>query len=1325
MEVAEASFWELYGGKEGNKSTSEMRHILPRWTRLTWEACGNQQLWAKDDSDVPRDEEIQEREEPWLVSILGNGERCQGAVLSNWWVLTAASCFLLMKPSYVELITTGGHISTITVSQFLSHRGFSSWARPPVNDMALVMLSQPIDLRSRDIWPVCVPDRKNTSLMLEHCRIHKRDQNDSKQRLERIGVYMLEMSECTTEWPGTSDEWNICMARKTNSESDCMVPVGSPVLCHDPDSGHWELRGIVSQSSTNCSSPILASQIIPHLEWLWEERILKNPVSPSLEYTENTHSIDVSLATEESLTTTRQSWDTFQTHEEEDTAHEEEETAHEEEETAHEEHATPLTEDPFDTSVETSLETAIETSLETPITTEQSPPTDVQLPAIFPFKGHIFGIPPTATKVQQSLSKVMTEATAGYSEPVDLIVQPSASATNSTIFIAYPTAKRLSPVTSSQIKLPVISTVTKSPVTSTKTNSPVISTVTKSPVTSTKTNSPVISTVTKSPVTSTRTNSPVISTVTKSPVTSTRTKSSVTSTKTKPPVKSKRTKSPVTSKRTKSPITSTTIKSPVTSTVIKSPVTTTTTKLPVTTTTTKLPETPTRRESPPQTSTLRAAKIIILARSTVKKSPTTRRTSTTASSKAYMTTNKQPYVISSKKHLSHIIIRPLAKKSTRITPTTSHSTSTVLAVMHLQHVIVIPATTRTSLTSPVSKKVPPVDPPSPKPTVEMSLASPFIATRPHFPKNKFEETMTPTPPLALFTSPNAAVPTTPLFLPRVRMTMEQCEMALEWNSVSQTYQLNKMADLMGHKIGCGLRPGFLAHCPGCLEAEAGEFPWVVSLTLSIQHFCAGSILNPWWILTTANCANLIKDSEALVLVQAGLVDLSEGTGSVPVRQALTHPDALANKDLHNLGLLQLQKPLEFGPHVAPVCISDTAHVMDDFRDCWLPSWTVLQGGPTRLLRRPLTILSVSSCSRPEEKLSKAVFCIKAQKDQGQSCKGDVGSPLICPDPKGGAWVQLGVLSSFDEACARPYVFNSLQRYLPWLEKTTRDQGRSDNYTVSWQRQGSALQLRLLREPEALAKWISADSALAWQALVATCGNRSCGGSILDRYWVLTTAQCVRDTNPADTAVFVGLTHPKGQAQGILVAGIYPYEGTPQSNISGGTVALLLLRDPIAFGKYVTPMALPQTATWDSCRVLGLQTWKPGEAEPDPTAYQAKVLLASDCAIKHPGVNPAVFCIERNSFHYLPVATVGEGAALLCHSEATTPPWSQAGLTSEPFPGSQPDILSSSIAPYVEWMEKTSQEARNLLSLSRGRRTARRPHWALLLTLSLLGETALG
>lgn len=40
---------------------------------------------------------------------------------------------------------------------------------------------------------------------------------------------------------------------------------------------------------------------------------------------------------------------------------------------------------------------------------------------------------------------------------------------------------------------------------------------------------------------------------------------------------------------------------------------------------------------------------------------------------------------------------------------------------------------------------------------------------------------------------------------------------------------------------------------GGIEAEAGEFPWLVSIQAGNEHFCGGAIIDEWWIVTAAHC----------------------------------------------------------------------------------------------------------------------------------------------------------------------------------------------------------------------------------------------------------------------------------------------------------------------------------------------------------------------------------------------------------------------------------------------------------------------------------------
>ncbi|XP_070592230.1 serine protease 52-like [Erythrolamprus reginae] len=221
---------------------------------------------------------------PWLVNIYGNGRRCQGVILSSWWVLTAANCFLLMNPSQVELTGSHGRFSTNTVSQFLLHRGFSAWNTAPNNDLGLILLGQPADLRRQDMWPACIPKEQKPYDITEECRILEQSNNETTKLFLKITIVeSLNVLECSKHWLGSTNEGNLCVERKNPPKHvDCKVPVGTPVVCSDPGTSDWEVMGIVSQSLHNCSGPILAAQVLTHLKWLKQERSLENPLQQEL-----------------------------------------------------------------------------------------------------------------------------------------------------------------------------------------------------------------------------------------------------------------------------------------------------------------------------------------------------------------------------------------------------------------------------------------------------------------------------------------------------------------------------------------------------------------------------------------------------------------------------------------------------------------------------------------------------------------------------------------------------------------------------------------------------------------------------------------------------------------------------------------------------------------------------------------------------------------------------------------------------------------------------------------------------------------------------------
>ncbi|KAJ6655366.1 hypothetical protein lerEdw1_005558, partial [Lerista edwardsae] len=181
--------------------------------------------------------------------------------------------FTSRKPSHVELTGANGRLSTTTVSQFVAHRGFSSWDAMPNNDLGLILLAQPIDLRRKDMWPVCVPQRKESPDVMVQCNIIKRGLHGEfggpPTGFLSTQIFLLilrTVNSLQLSWDNPNYAcYGIKMLAVTTvfqtASRVLLVPVGSPMICRDPARKYWELLGIVSQSLRDCTAPILTTQV--------------------------------------------------------------------------------------------------------------------------------------------------------------------------------------------------------------------------------------------------------------------------------------------------------------------------------------------------------------------------------------------------------------------------------------------------------------------------------------------------------------------------------------------------------------------------------------------------------------------------------------------------------------------------------------------------------------------------------------------------------------------------------------------------------------------------------------------------------------------------------------------------------------------------------------------------------------------------------------------------------------------------------------------------------------------------------------------------------
>uniref|UniRef100_A0A6M2DZP8 Putative chymotrypsin-like serine protease ctenocephalides felis n=1 Tax=Xenopsylla cheopis TaxID=163159 RepID=A0A6M2DZP8_XENCH len=144
---------------------------------------------------------------------------------------------------------------------------------------------------------------------------------------------------------------------------------------------------------------------------------------------------------------------------------------------------------------------------------------------------------------------------------------------------------------------------------------------------------------------------------------------------------------------------------------------------------------------------------------------------------------------------------------------------------------------------------------------------------------------------------------------------------------------------------------------GGVNAEEGSAPYQVSLQAGDFHFCGGSILNEYWVLTAAHC--LVYDFDVIV----GTNKLSEPGERYEVEDTYARPFE-QNTLRDDLALVKLLRPIEFNDKVQAIPLGQT-HV-DGGEVARLTGWGRLGAdldGPNDLQELYTVTLSHKECKK--------------------------------------------------------------------------------------------------------------------------------------------------------------------------------------------------------------------------------------------------------------------------------------------------------------------------------------------------------------------------
>ncbi|XP_069374179.1 serine protease 27 [Paralichthys olivaceus] len=360
---------------------------------------------------------------------------------------------------------------------------------------------------------------------------------------------------------------------------------------------------------------------------------------------------------------------------------------------------------------------------------------------------------------------------------------------------------------------------------------------------------------------------------------------------------------------------------------------------------------------------------------------------------------------------------------------------------------------------------------------------------------------------------------------------------------------------------CGITP-LNTRIVGGEDAPPGSWPWQVSLQKFGGHVCGGSLINREWVMSAAHCFSSTSTSRWQVsLGRQNLQGINPNEVSRSVARIILHPNYDSDSSNNDIALLRLSSPVKFTDFIRPVCLAASGSVFNNGTDSWVTGWGAVKEGvslpfPETLQEVEVPVLGNRQCNclNGVGQVTDNMICAGVLAGGKDSCQGDSGGPMV--NKQGSVWVQSGVVS-FGFGCARPNlpgVYSRVSRYQSWINSIIGSDGpgfvqftssgldADSSYTcpglpppviTTTTATGPSTEGPQATTTDALSETTSPDSAMSsaelcgitplntrivggedappgswpWQVSLQKFGGHVCGGSLINREWVMSAAHC--------------------------------------------------------------------------------------------------------------------------------------------------------------------------------------------------------------------------